>query len=180
MTLSLVIGVRYQYFATPNSRPPPYNDLGRSTAWRRLRQERQLLSVADPCTTGVEVNLSIMPQQREVITIVVKMHHQVTSYGHLPQSEDPHSGVRWRDRLVLLSDHSTREKCMCRLQRMPTSTWGCLVHVGRTTDLERGRVDKTHGRPTINVGQLTAHPRRWGTDSSDDSLGRVQHPFQVT
>jgi hypothetical protein len=85
---SVIIGVWNQHFAMPNFHLPPFHSVGRWNTQGQLCQERGLLSVADPCTTSVEVNPSVMPHQWEVIIIAARMHH-IAPDGHLPQSEGP-------------------------------------------------------------------------------------------
>jgi hypothetical protein len=62
----------------------------------------------------------------------------------------PHSRARWRDRLVLLSNPWMRGKCTCQPRHTPASTWGCLTHMRRMTDQERGWAAKTLGWQDIN------------------------------
>jgi hypothetical protein len=60
----------------------------------------------------VEINPGIMLHQWEVIIVATRRDHKLTPDGHLPRSEDPHSGMCRCDRLVLLPDRRMRGKSM--------------------------------------------------------------------
>jgi hypothetical protein len=81
-----------------------------------------LLAVADPLADRVEINLSVMLHQWEVVVTAAERDHKLTSYGHLPRSEDPHSGMCRCDRLVLLSNRQMRGKSMSQVHSTTSGT----------------------------------------------------------
>jgi hypothetical protein len=84
--------------------------------------------VADLRIARVEINPSIMLHLLEVIIAAAQRDNELKSDGHLPRSEDPHSGTCRRDRSVLHPDHRTRGKSMSQVRSTTSGTEGTLVH----------------------------------------------------
>jgi hypothetical protein len=105
-----------------HSNPLPQHDVGRQTRQRQVPHGSWLLGVADPHAVGVEINSGIMLHQWEVVIAVARRDPKLMSDGHLPQSEDPRSGMCRCHRSVLLPNCWTRGKSTSRAHSTTSST----------------------------------------------------------
>jgi hypothetical protein len=165
-TFPLIVGVRNQHLVVPYSNPVPRRNVGRWTQWWRVWHKSRLLCVADPHISGVEINLGIMPYQWEVTITAARRDHKLTSDGHLPRSEDPHSGTCRHDRSVILPNHRMWGKSTNRAHSTTSGTRGSLVHWWWSTLITVDWLATNHGR---SVGHL----RRWRASSSSDLICNI-------